>query len=108
MDDFSRLITNASKLRDTSTYDAPETDCFLAVINLPIIGYDEIMVSIDTMNIEVSAVLSNCQSLYDANEDKENFQNFTTRVRLPDGLDIERADAVYENGSVSVWIPYAP
>lgn len=107
MDDFSRLITDATRLRSYSHFNEIDTDCFLAVINLPIIGYDEIMVTIDTNNIEVSAVLKSSQSIYDSNEDNENIQNFTTKVRLPDGLDVAKADAVYKNGSVSVWIPYS-
>lgn len=108
MDNFSRLVTNASRIRSQKQLNNAEIDCFLAVINLPVIGYDEIMVTIDQYNIEISAVLSNTQSIYDSNEDCENTQNFITKVRLPDGLDIAKADAIYNNGSVSVWIPYAP
>lgn len=83
------------------------TETFMVVIKLPPVTFDEIIVSIDSSYIEVAAQLLENDPLLSLINEANSAQVYTTKVRLPNGLNIENADASYNNGAVTVYLPYA-
>lgn len=82
-------------------------DTFMTVIKLPKIDYDEVVVTIDQKYIEISAswqAEDRIAALFD--EDYMGSQIYTTKVCIPDGLNIALANAFYDNHVVTVHVPY--
>lgn len=84
-----------------------KTDTFMVVIKMPPVSFDEIMVSIDPDYVEVSAQVLEVDPLLSLLNESNSTQSYTTKVRLPEGLDIENADASYNNEAVTIYLPYA-
>ncbi len=111
MDDITRLSNDSvsiNRLKSQVIYPIRDlsSDTFLVVINLPNIGYDEIVVSVEPRNLGVSATLLKADRLMALFDESYAPQVFTTNVRLPEELDIENADAEYDGGFIRVSIPY--
>lgn len=82
------------------------TDTFMVVIKMPPVSFDEIIVTIDPSYIDVYAQSLDNDSLLSLINEANTAQTFSTRVKLPEGLDVENADASYKNESVTVYLPY--
>ncbi|MBC9706047.1 MAG: Hsp20/alpha crystallin family protein [Enterococcus sp.] len=55
----------------------------------------DVRVEGDTLMVEISAT------------DENHSENVKSRIRLPDGIDVENIKADYENGVLKVTVPYA-
>lgn len=83
-----------------------KTDTFMVVIKMPPVSFDEIIVTIDQDYVEVSAQMLEVDPLLSLLNESNSTQSYTTRVRIPEGLDIENADASYGSDAVTIYLPY--
>ena len=83
-----------------------KNDTFFVVIHLPQIGYDEIVVTIDPSYVGVSATILKGDRLLSLFDEAYAPQIYSTRVKIPGGLDIDNADAYYDGGFIKISIPY--
>lgn len=113
MPDINKKISSSDHIsvrnRIGGIKDSPnlKRDVYMAVVNLPDLEYDEIFVTIDSKHLEIYAnSFGNNRLLGLFDEAYQQSHTYNSKLLLPEHMDIESAEAFYNKGVITVYIPY--